>query len=403
MTPLVGKRLSFRLIVLVGLSLLTFSLIATAFTYRYAYQHQLELAGQLQKQLVQTIQIQAEVAAFAANRHIAMGVIEGLLANPVVLAARIESSEGFKAELGSRLNVDFNTSRNYPLYSPVDHIEVIGSLTVIQNDAHVHQAAVQTAEFQTKWMLAQVLTAAIILAAVLRYMLVLPITRLAEVMAAIKPGSSSRLPITRRHLNDEIGMLSMSANAMLDAAENAIAEVTKQRNELERLATHDHLTGLPTMRLAEDRLQLACRRARRDTAKVALLFIDLDGFKAINDNYSHEAGDDVLKEVAKRLLDSVRANDTAARIGGDEFMVILENITDVQDSTLVAANIIRTLTQPIAIPGRSVTLGASIGIAIFPDHTEDVKAMRHLADHAMYRVKQSGKGSFALVDPLILG
>lgn len=403
MTPLVGKRLSFRLIVLVGLSLLTFSLIATAFTYRYAYQHQLELAGQLQKQLVQTIQIQAEVAAFAANRHIAMGVIEGLLANPIVLAARIESSEGFKAELGSRLNIDFNTSRNYPLYSPVDHIEVIGSLTVIQNDAHVHQAAVQTAEFQTKWMLAQVLTAAIILATVLRYMLVLPITRLAEAMAAIKPGSSSRLPITRRHLNDEIGMLSMSANAMLDAAENAIAEVTKQRNELERLATHDHLTGLPTMRLAEDRLQLACRRARRDTAKVALLFIDLDGFKAINDNYSHEAGDDVLKEVAKRLLDSVRANDTAARIGGDEFMVILENITDVQDSTLVAANIIRTLTQPIAIPGRSVTLGASIGIAIFPDHTEDVKAMRHLADHAMYRVKQSGKGSFALVDPLILG
>lgn len=402
MTPLVGKRLSFRLIVLVGLSLLTFSLIATAFTYRYAYQHQLELAGQLQKQLVQTIQIQAEVAAFAANRHIAMGVIEGLLANPVVLAARIESSEGFKAELGSRLNVDFNTSRNYPLYSPVDHIEVIGSLTVIQNDAHVHQAAMQTAAFQTKWMLAQVLTAAIILAAVLRYMLVLPITRLAEAMAAIKPGSSSRLPITRRHLNDEIGMLSMSANAMLDAAENAIAEVTKQRNELERLATHDHLTGLPTMRLAEDRLQLACRRARRDTAKVALLFIDLDGFKAINDNYSHEAGDDVLKEVAKRLLDSVRANDTAARIGGDEFMVILENIADVQDSTLVAANIIRTLTQPIAIPGRSVTLGASIGIAIFPDHTEDVKAMRHLADHAMYRVKQSGKGSFALVDPLIL-
>lgn len=403
MTPLVGKRLSFRLIVLVGLSLLTFSLIATAFTYRYAYRHQLELAGQLQKQLVQTIQIQAEVAAFAANRHIAMGVIEGLLANPIVLAVRIESAEGFKAELGSRHNVDFNTSHNYPLYSPVDHIEVIGSLTVIQNDAHVHQAAVKTAEFQTKWMLAQVLTAAIILAAVLRFMLILPITRLAEAMAAIKPGSSSRLPITRRHLNDEIGMLSMSANAMLDAAENAITEVTKQRNELERLATHDHLTGLPTMRLAEDRLQIACSRARRSNAKVALLFIDLDGFKSINDNYSHEAGDEVLKEVSKRLLDSVRANDTAARIGGDEFMVILENITDIQASTLVAANIIKALTQPIPITGRDVTLGASIGIAIYPDHTEDVKAMRHLADHAMYRVKQAGKGSFALIDPQLLG
>jgi diguanylate cyclase (GGDEF)-like protein len=403
MTPLVGKRLSFRLIVLVGLSLLTFSLIATAFTYHYAYRHQLELAGQLQKQLVQTIQIQAEVAAFAANRHIAVGVIEGLLANPIVLAVRIESAEGFKAELGSRLNVDFNTSRDYPLYSPVDHIEVIGSLTVIQNDAHVHQAAMQTAAFQTKWMLAQVLTAAIILAAVLRFMLVLPITRLAEAMAAIKPGSSLRLPIMRRHLNDEIGMLSMSANAMLDAAENAITEVTKQRNELERLATHDHLTGLPTMRLAEDRLQIACSRARRSNAKVALLFIDLDGFKSINDNYSHEAGDEVLKEVSKRLLDSVRANDTAARIGGDEFMVILENITDIQASTLVASNIIKALTEPIPITGRDVTLSASIGIAIFPDHTEDVKAMRHLADHAMYRVKQAGKGSFALIDPQLLG
>ncbi len=402
MKSLIGQRLATRLIVIVGASLLAFSLIAAAFTYRHAYQHERAMAVDLQKQLVRTVQVQAEVAAFAANEPIARGVIEGLLANPIVLAARIESTEGFKLELGSRQQVGSNATRSYPLFSPVDHIEPIGTLVVTQNDAQVEQAAVQAAQLQTLLMLAQVLIAALIMAAVLRLMMVNPITRLAEAMAAIHPGSSARLEIDKRHADDEIGMLSLSANAMLAAAETALAEVTEQRNELERLATHDHLTGLPTMRLAEDRLHIACSAARRNSTKVALLFIDLDGFKAINDNYSHEAGDTVLKQVAHRLQENVRAEDTAARIGGDEFLVILGNLPDALASTIAANNIINTISQPIQIPGSTLVLGASIGIALFPDHTDDVKALRHMADHAMYRVKHSGKGRFGLVDPLIM-
>lgn len=403
MKYLAGKRLSVRLVVVVGLSLLLFALVAGAFTYRYSHQYQLSLAGKQQQQVVRTLQVQAEVAVYAANTQIAKGVIEGLLANPLILAARLESVEGFKVELGSSAALDGDGGRRYPLYSPVDHIEIIGDLVVIQNDAEINRAAVAAALFQTALMLVQVATTAVIMAAVLRFMMVNPITRLAQAMTAIRPGSSARVAIDQRHENDEIGMLSRSANAMLEAAESAIAEVTVQRNDLERLATHDHLTGLPTMRLAEDRLQVACNAARRNGTKVALLFIDLDGFKAINDSFSHEAGDDVLREVARRLRDNVRAEDTAARIGGDEFLVILGNLPDAQASTLVAANINATLASPIQIPGRSLLLGASIGISIFPDHTGDVKAMRHLADHAMYQVKQSGKGRFALVDPQLIG
>lgn len=392
------QRLGFRLIIVLGAGLLGFSTIAGFFTYRYAYVQQLRAAASLQQQLVQTVQAQAEVAAFAANNEIAQGVLSGLLANPVVLAARIESSEGFRAELGSRTSVDFSAGKAYPLYSPVDHIEAVGTLRVVQNNEQVEQLAAQAAVYQTLLMLAQMVIATLIVAIVLRRVVIEPIARLAYTMARIQPGSSQRLGIEGKHANDEIGLLASSANALLDATEAAITEVNAQRVEMEKLATHDHLTGLPTLRLAEDRLQIACGNACRTHTRVALLFIDLDEFKTVNDNFGHEAGDAVLREVARRLRECIRAEDTAARIGGDEFLVILGNLPDEQPAAEVARNIGNLLSRPIEVPGNVVYSAASIGIAIYPDHTGNVESMRHVADQAMYRVKRSGKGSFAFVD-----
>lgn len=346
-----------------------------------------------------TITIQAEVAAFAANREIAQGVLSGLVANPIILAAKIESTDGFTAELGYREKFGAGTGRTYPLLSPVDHKEMIGSLLVIQNDAQVRGNAAEVALFQTLLMLAQVLAAALIMASVSRTLLFHPLQHFAEAMLSIEPGSSTRMKIDSRHSTDEIGLLSQSANTLLDAVEGAINEVKAQRNEMEQLATHDALTELPTMRLAEDRLQIACGNARRTGEKVALLFIDLDDFKAVNDTYGHPAGDAVLKEVGRRLRESVRAGDTAARIGGDEFLVILASLPDALSSKLVAENITVALSRSMEVMGQSLSLGASIGIAIFPDHTGDVHAMRGIADQAMYQVKKSGKGTSAFIEP----
>ncbi|MFA7240458.1 MAG: response regulator [Sulfuricellaceae bacterium] len=230
--PLLSGRLEIRLIAIAGLGLLLFSVIAGIFTYNYAYRHQLELAKSLQQQLVRTVQAQAEVAAFAANEKIAQGVLNGLLANPIVQAARIES-EGFQIEMGARKNIGFSDGNVYPLLSPVDQSERIGTLVVVQNDSQVGGMAAQTAVFQTTLLLLQVLIAVIIMAVVLRIMMIIPITRLAQAMSTIQPGSAMRLAIDEKHATDEIGLLSKSVNAILDAAETAIDEVKAQRNELE--------------------------------------------------------------------------------------------------------------------------------------------------------------------------
>ncbi|MCX7170426.1 MAG: GGDEF domain-containing protein [Proteobacteria bacterium] len=398
MSILTARPLETRYVVTIGIGLLVFSVIAGILTYNYAYRHELKLADLQQQQLIRTLQDQAEAAAFAANYQIAHGVLKGLAANPVIQAARIESTEGFKDEMGSRQSADFSAGTSYPLFSPVDRIKRIGTLVVVQNDAQVNSTAMRSAMFQTLLMLAQVFIGTIIMAIAVRRMLINPITRLAQTMTAIQPGSSMRLEIEKKHAEDEIGQLSKSVNAILAAAETALEEARAQRDELEKLATHDFLTGLPALRLAEDRLHVACSSVRRSNAKVALLFIDLDGFKLVNDNYDHAAGDLVLKEAAKRLRECIRAEDTAARIGGDEFVVILGNLHDAQAAALVAENINFTLSRPFEVLGHSLLLGASIGIAVYPDHTDDVLDMRHVADLAMYRVKKAGKNSYAFGD-----
>jgi len=398
MTIPLAQRIGVRLVVVVGLTLLVFSIVAGVFTYRHAYQHQMAMAADLQNQSVRTVQVQAEIAAFASNAKIAEEVLEGLMANPTVRAARIESGDDFRYSMGPQDEASLAQARSFTLLSPVDHAEPIGRLMLVPNEAEVERTATQAALFQTMLMLAQVLAAAALLMLVLRRMVFGPIERLAQAMNTAVPGGTRRLPIEPRHQNDEIGLLALSANTILDAAQSAIEEVREQRNALEKLATHDHLTGLPTLRLADDRLQVACSNARRQRALVALLFIDLDGFKAVNDQYGHAVGDQVLVEIANRLQRCVREQDTAARIGGDEFMVILVNLPDKHAAAAVARSIIDTLSQPIACAAQPVCLGASIGIAVYPDPVQDLSAMRRLADQAMYGVKRAGKGDYAFVE-----
>jgi diguanylate cyclase (GGDEF)-like protein len=184
--------------------------------------------------------------------------------------------------------------------------------------------------------------------------------------------------------------------------ERLVAQVNEQREQLERQVGHDSLTGLPLMRLAGDRLDVAIKHARRAGHKVAVLFVDLDGFKAVNDSLGHAAGDHVLQQVAQRLRRAVRDEDTVARVGGDEFVVVMGGIADPADAQRLAAVINAAVTRPIDWQGASARVSASVGISLFPDHADDAEALRRAADAAMYVVKNSGRNNYAFArDPCV--
>lgn len=174
-----------------------------------------------------------------------------------------------------------------------------------------------------------------------------------------------------------------------------ITELKRAQEQLQHLANHDDLTGLPTRRLALDRGQMAIQRSMRNGNMTAFLFVDLDGFKPINDSYGHEVGDLVLKEVANLLLSAVRKSDTVARIGGDEFLIIVDGCRHEEEVERVAEVVVSTLSQPMNIQNAAlIHIGCSIGIAMYPNDGTEFERLIQRADVAMYVVKDSGKNHF---------
>lgn len=159
-------------------------------------------------------------------------------------------------------------------------------------------------------------------------------------------------------------------------------------------AERDLLTGLPNRYLFEDRLTHALTISHRQKTRLALMFLDLDGFKAVNDVWGHHCGDGVLQEVALRIQRCVRASDTVARLGGDEFTVVLSDMNHTRDAANVAKKIIAELRKPFVVEGQKTQITASIGIAFAPDDGDDLKHLMRSADSAMYRAKKSGKNRF---------
>jgi diguanylate cyclase (GGDEF)-like protein len=185
------------------------------------------------------------------------------------------------------------------------------------------------------------------------------------------------------------------ANARL---QQELAESHEARQRSWHAAHHDPLTGLANRLLLNDRVEHVMQLARRQKKAMAVIYMDLDRFKQINDTLGHEVGDRFLCEVASRLRRSVRASDLVARVGGDEFVIVLEELHHKDDAQLVAQKILDTLAQPVAIGDHRLKAAASMGISHFPEHGADAATLMRCADAAMYRAKAEGRNGIRIFD-----
>lgn len=179
-----------------------------------------------------------------------------------------------------------------------------------------------------------------------------------------------------------------------------LADSLQVANEqLRSIALHDPLTGLPNRFLLDDRLEQARFRAERNTRSFALLFVDLDRFKPVNDSFGHRIGDELLKRVARRLKNCVRKEDTVARTGGDEFVIVLGDIGQATDAASISRKVLEELTRPFHVEGNELGISCSIGISIFPDDGRDIATLMVNADKAMYHAKSTGRSNFRFFSP----
>jgi len=186
---------------------------------------------------------------------------------------------------------------------------------------------------------------------------------------------------------------------MLASVSHQIAIALERKRaeaRIEQLAYHDQLTGLANRRLLLDRVEMALAQARRDGTQIALLFIDLDRFKVINDSLGHTVGDEVLRAVAHRLLGHIRKGDTLARTGGDELTAVIRGVRHPGDTAKVAETILNAIGQPLSLSGRELFVTACVGISIFPADGEDVETLLRNADTALHRAKEQGLDTFRL-------
>lgn len=209
-----------------------------------------------------------------------------------------------------------------------------------------------------------------------------------EIWDRKKTGEAILESMTINRITHSNGSLSRYVSVFRD-----VTAIRKTNDQFRHLAFHDALTGLPNRLLFHERLDHAIKRAKRDRSRLALLFIDLDGFKAINDTHGHDIGDRLLKELANRFDRLLRrGNDTVARYGGDEFLILIENLQDAEQTIDVAAWLVAEISRPVELNDKlRLVIGASAGQAIFPDDASDSGELMRVADRAMYSAKENTK------------
>jgi diguanylate cyclase (GGDEF)-like protein/PAS domain S-box-containing protein len=200
-----------------------------------------------------------------------------------------------------------------------------------------------------------------------------------------------RLSITA--INSSEGVISHYLGVFSD-----ISLIKRQEQQLQHLAQHDALTGIPNRVLLADRMRQAIAQSRRNGKLLAVCYLDLDGFKPINDTHGHEVGDRLLVEMARRMSDTLRSGDTVARLGGDEFVLLLQGLTDSEECEATLNRLLAVINLPTHVDDQSLNLSASIGVSLYPSDDQDPDTLLRHADQAMYSAKQCGRGRYTFYD-----
>lgn len=305
--------------------------------------------------------------------------------------------EYFKAEQTSRNHLHFFLDRVY-LHRPIMHKgEQLGSLFLQASLVNLQSSTLRFIStlgltFMAAWLVS------FLLSRKFRDVISDPIEKLAGAMKAVSEKKTYSLRIDNPGL-DELGQLADGFNQMLEQIELRDSELMLNRDRLDHMAHHDSLTGLPNRLLFNDRLKQAVQRAERAKRPLALIFIDLDRFKNINDTLGHDIGDLVLVETASRLEQALRRSDTIARLGGDEFVVILEEFESQQSVSQIARKIIHELSTECQILEHRLYVTASLGISFYPDNGTDLTTLKRCADIAMFRAKEFGRNNYQFYMP----
>ncbi len=372
--------------------------------FAISYQNKLSESEQHIRQLMDAVEYSAAIASYSSNAEIADDVIKGLMRDEAVCEVHLSSNEGL--HLSRSKYADLSAcpiTLNHALPSPFSSTDFIGNLATRVDNGIIQTRALRYAGQVALGLLALlILPSLVIWFAVSRY-ITRPIHAYAQQLHNIVPGSSERIA-TVAHSSVELDRVIHDSNFLLIGIEEMLLDERAQRSEIqslkeqyEHLAHHDNLTGLPNRAMFNDRLAHMLVQAERYQLKGALIYLDLDKFKPVNDTLGHDIGDLLLKAVALRLLDVVRESDTVARLGGDEFVVILPALHDASaDALAIAEKILHALQQPFDLGAHTVQIGSSLGIACYPEHGSDEFTLTKHADLAMYRAKQNGRNNAQL-------
>lgn len=342
----------------------------------------------------------------------AQEILEGLRRDPQVLGARILLADGsLFAEIGSKGMVEAADDRtrlgSLVVRTPLqDGAQTLGTLELRLETSNVFRRILSYLSAVGAATLAALVLGGLVIYRLQRTITV-PLSELTQLMREVSSGGdlSRRSSIAGR---DELGELSCSFNRMIEQIEarslmlsHELSERQRAERQLEHLAHHDPVTGLPNRHFFGKHLSQLRRGRIADDGLMALLFIDLDNFKFINDTFGHDSGDQVLVAVGERISGLLRGNDLVVRFGGDEFVVLLEHVVDEVRALRIASKIQEGVVKPLQVGSQEYRVSCSIGISMYPDHAASFDELLQRADAAMYAAKQSGKNCVELWRPAI--
>ena len=399
-----GLPLRYTMAAVVVLGVTLPGLVFFAVEQRLAEKSQNALLERSENAFMAISRVSIGEAMWAIDRNALDAALNRILDNPQVVAVRVDdalagtsSMERRRAGYSLSLAEETDARRLRRLEQRVDRSgETLGSVTVWFDMAYGQNLLLQRRSEMLLLVALQVLASLMVLMPLLVSRVLKPIERLKEQASALleRTPAQAHAPFVWRR-NDELGLLGRHLGQVQAQLRELFAQLQSKNEQLQQLALYDHLTGLPNRALFTDLVQREILLARRNQQQFAVLFIDLDRFKAVNDTMGHAAGDALLVELARRLREVLRDVDVVCRQSGDEFLVLVRNVEHWEWLGEVADRILQVVEGPVGLANGAARISASIGIARFPDDAEDFEPLVKCADIAMYQAKSLGRARYS--------